>query len=94
MSISNQERASMAENTIQQHSTQKGAGDEDLVSQVSDFIADIAHLCKANSIDFSDAVERGLKHFDNQDLLGKYDTVIVDSKPEPVPPVVMEIKAR
>lgn len=91
MGILNQERATMAENTIQQHSNQKGARarDEDLASQVSDLITDIAHLCQANSIGFSDAVERGLNDFDNEELSGNYGTVIVDSKPEPVPPVVM-----
>lgn len=45
-------------------------------------------------VQFDQYVELGLKNFDSEDLLGKYDTVIIDSKPEPVPPVVMEIKAR
>lgn len=64
MEISNQARAKMVKSAVEQHAIQKGAGDEDLASQISDFVADIAHLCEQDGIDFSDSVERGLNHYD------------------------------
>lgn len=59
----NLNRGSVVESAIIQYSTKVGVGDEDLESQLSDFMAGIVHLCHQRGVVFESIVARGESNF-------------------------------
>ena len=59
----NASRARVAREAIAHHSSFVGNQTEDLETQLSDFMANLMHLCAAEKIDISECMTRGCGHY-------------------------------
>lgn len=66
MPTSNECRASTACHTIKAYALSDEDFEDDPASAVNNLLCDLMHLCKRDSLDFTDALANGFRHFQEE----------------------------
>jgi hypothetical protein len=82
MTLSNQERAVRCQQAITAYS------DDDLYTNLVDFLADAMHMCRVNGHSFLDAFERAVMHFEAEitgdDILADHNQQATNERNQPM----------